>query len=76
MVAHKHEGRAISPTCGRSSTSRVEMMFAILRTGAIVAALCLLGVRTMAADGLIAIRGTHGPQETMNRLEAQMKAKA
>jgi len=29
----------------------------------------------MAADGLITIRSAHGPQETMNRLEAQIKAK-
>lgn len=29
----------------------------------------------MAADGLITIRSQHGPQETMARLEAEVKAK-
>jgi uncharacterized protein (DUF302 family) len=29
----------------------------------------------MAADGLITIRSSHGPQETMNRLEAEVKSK-
>jgi uncharacterized protein (DUF302 family) len=29
----------------------------------------------MAADGLITIRSSHGPQETMTRLEAAVKAK-
>jgi uncharacterized protein (DUF302 family) len=29
----------------------------------------------MAADGLITMRSSHGPKDTMNRLEAQVKAK-
>jgi uncharacterized protein (DUF302 family) len=29
----------------------------------------------MAADGLITMRSSHGPTDTMNRLEAQVKAK-
>ena len=29
----------------------------------------------MAADGLISLRGSHGPKDTMDRLEAQVKAK-
>ena len=29
----------------------------------------------MAADGLITIRSAHGPEETMNRLEAEVRAK-
>ena len=29
----------------------------------------------MAVDGLITIRSTYGPKETMNRLEAEVKAK-
>jgi uncharacterized protein (DUF302 family) len=29
----------------------------------------------MAADGLIAIRSSHGPQETLHRLEAEVAAK-
>ena len=30
----------------------------------------------MAADGLITIRSSYGPVETMNRLEAEVKGKA
>ena len=29
----------------------------------------------MAADGLITLRSSHGPKETMNRLETEVKAK-
>ena len=29
----------------------------------------------MAADGLITMRSSHGPKDTMNRLEAQVRAK-
>jgi uncharacterized protein (DUF302 family) len=29
----------------------------------------------MAADGLITLRSSHGPKDTMNRLEAELKAK-
>ena len=29
----------------------------------------------MAADGLITMRSSHGPKDTMNRLKAQVKAK-
>ena len=29
----------------------------------------------MAADGLITLRSSHGPKDTMNRLEAEVKAK-
>ena len=29
----------------------------------------------MAADGLITIRSSHGPKETMDRLEADLKGK-
>src|ERR1700757_5321509 len=36
---------------------------------------CRLGERAMAADGLITIRSSYGPKETMDRLEAEVKAK-
>jgi uncharacterized protein (DUF302 family) len=29
----------------------------------------------MSADGLITLRSSHGPKDTMNRLEAELKAK-
>jgi uncharacterized protein (DUF302 family) len=33
------------------------------------------GVQAMAVDGLTTIRSSHGPKDTMNRLEAVVKAK-
>jgi len=41
----------------------------------IVAGAYLLGAYAMAADGLTAIASTYGPKETMDRLEAEIKAK-
>jgi uncharacterized protein (DUF302 family) len=41
----------------------------------LTAAMCLWGVQAMAADGLTTIRSSHGPKDTMNRLEAEVKAK-
>jgi uncharacterized protein (DUF302 family) len=35
----------------------------------------LTGVQVMAADGLITIRSGYGPEETMNRFEAEVQAK-
>jgi uncharacterized protein (DUF302 family) len=35
----------------------------------------LTGVQAMAADGLITIRSAYGPEETMNRFEAEVRAK-
>jgi hypothetical protein len=42
---------------------------------ALTALMCLWGVQAMAADGLTTIRRANGPKETMNRLEAEVKAK-
>jgi uncharacterized protein (DUF302 family) len=42
---------------------------------ALLAAISLWGMQTMAADGLTTVESSHGPQETMDRLEAQVKAK-
>jgi uncharacterized protein (DUF302 family) len=42
---------------------------------ALTAVMCLWGVQAMAADGLTTIRSSHGPKDTMNRLEAEVKAK-
>jgi uncharacterized protein (DUF302 family) len=39
------------------------------------AAICLWGVPAMAADGLTTIKSSYGPTETMNRLEADVKAR-
>src|SRR5262245_19445117 len=42
---------------------------------AIVAGSFLLGAHAMAADGLTTIPSSYGPKETMDRLEAEIKAK-
>jgi uncharacterized protein (DUF302 family) len=42
---------------------------------ALTALMCLWGAQAMAADGLTTIRSSHGPKNTMNRLEAEVKAK-
>jgi uncharacterized protein (DUF302 family) len=42
---------------------------------ALGAAICLWGEPAMAADGLTTIKSSYGPTETMNRLEADVKAK-
>ena len=41
----------------------------------IVAGTCLWGAHAMAADGLTTIASNYGPKETMDRLEAEIKAK-
>jgi uncharacterized protein (DUF302 family) len=42
---------------------------------ALTAVIWLWGVQAMAADGLTTMRSSHGPKDTMNRLEAAIKAK-
>src|SRR5262249_11348966 len=42
---------------------------------ALGAAICLWGEPAMAADGLTSIKSSYGPTETMNRLEADVKAR-
>jgi uncharacterized protein (DUF302 family) len=41
----------------------------------LTACMYLPGVQTMAADGLTTLMSSFGPKETMNRLEAEVKAK-
>jgi uncharacterized protein (DUF302 family) len=41
----------------------------------LIAALCLWVVHAMAADGLITVRSSYSPKETMKRLETEVKAK-
>src|SRR5260221_12682182 len=45
------------------------------RIFALTAVICLWGMQAMAADGLITMRSSHAPKDTMNRLEAEVKAK-
>ncbi|WP_456648895.1 MULTISPECIES: DUF302 domain-containing protein [unclassified Bradyrhizobium] len=42
---------------------------------ALVAASCLSETQAMAADGLITIKSSFGPEDTMKRLETEVKAK-
>jgi uncharacterized protein (DUF302 family) len=42
---------------------------------ALITALSLWGVHAMAADGLITLRSSFGPEETMNRFEAEVRAR-
>jgi uncharacterized protein (DUF302 family) len=46
------------------------------KISAFVAVICLWGVQAVAADGLTTIRSSRGPKDTMNRLEAEVKAKS
>src|SRR6202048_1601947 len=45
------------------------------RLFALSAAMALWGVQAMAVDGLTTLPSSHGPKETMNRFEADVKAK-
>jgi uncharacterized protein (DUF302 family) len=40
-----------------------------------IVVICLQGVHAMAVEGLITLRSAHGPKDTMDRLEATVKAK-
>jgi uncharacterized protein (DUF302 family) len=42
---------------------------------ALSAVMCLWGAQAMAADGLTTLRSSNGPKDTMDRLEADVKAK-
>ena len=42
---------------------------------AVIAAICLWETQAMAANGLITIKSSFGPQDTMTRLETEVKAK-
>jgi uncharacterized protein (DUF302 family) len=45
------------------------------RIFALTTVMCLWGMQAMAADGLMTIRSSHGPKDTMDRLEAEVRAK-
>jgi uncharacterized protein (DUF302 family) len=50
-------------------------LLALIRIVALVAATCSWETQAMAADGLITIKSGFGPDDTMKRLEAEVKAK-
>jgi len=47
----------------------------VFRILALITFAFVWGVQAMAADGLVTVRSTLGPKETMNKLEAEVKAK-
>jgi uncharacterized protein (DUF302 family) len=51
------------------------MRFARIILVALTAMTSLLGVQAMSADGLITLRSSFGPDETMKRLESEVRAK-
>jgi len=44
---------------------------ALVKILALVAAICLWETQAMAVDGLITIKSSFGPEETMRRLEGK-----
>src|SRR5262245_49815542 len=42
---------------------------------ALMAIMCLWGIQALAADGLTTLPSSHGPKDTMDRLETAVKAK-
>ena len=48
---------------------------ALIKTLALIAAICAWETQAMAIDGLITIKSSFGPEDTMKRLEAEVKAK-
>src|SRR5262252_7468936 len=46
-----------------------------LKMSASIAVICLSGAQAMAAEGLTTIKSHFGPKDTMNRLEAEVKAR-
>jgi uncharacterized protein (DUF302 family) len=48
---------------------------ALIKILAVIAATCTSETQAMAADGLITIKSNFGPEDTMKRLEAEVKAK-
>jgi uncharacterized protein (DUF302 family) len=50
-------------------------LLALINILVVIAATCSWETPAMAADGLITIKSSFGPQDTMKRLEAEVKAK-
>ena len=64
---------AVVPTTGKIFARMLAKTLAKIL--ALSAVICLWGVQAMAADGLTTVRSSYGPKDTMNRLEAEVKAK-
>jgi hypothetical protein len=51
-------------------------VLAMIKVFAAIAAIWLLGAQAMAVEGLITIPSSYGPQETMAKLEAEVRQRA
>src|ERR1700676_929482 len=58
----------------KSKVSKANLLTKVKSAG-LIAVMCLWGVQAMAADGLTTLQSRQGPKDTMNRLEAEVKAK-
>jgi hypothetical protein len=58
----------------KSKVGKANLLTKVKNAG-LIAVMCLWGVQAMAADGLTTLQSRHGPKDTMNRLEAEVKAK-
>src|SRR5713101_3171712 len=65
---HRHRSRSIVMTREPGLLTRGKVF-------ALIAVMLLTGAQAMAADGLITMRSSYGPQDTMNRFEAEVRAK-
>jgi uncharacterized protein (DUF302 family) len=50
-------------------------LLALIKILTLIAASCLSETQAMSADGLITIKSSFGPEDTMKRLETEVKAK-
>src|SRR5215470_12724772 len=60
---------------GRCARAGETDLLTRIRVFTLTAVVFLSGVQAMAADGLTTISSSYGPKDTMNRLEAAVKAK-
>src|ERR1700730_16569266 len=58
----------------KSKVGKANLLTKVKNAG-LIAVMCLWGVQAMAAEGLTTLQSRHGPKDTMNRLEAEVKAK-
>jgi uncharacterized protein (DUF302 family) len=66
----------IRPGCsGKNEMAHVVRRAILTAVALLTIMISLTGERAMAADGLITIRSAFGPEATMNRLEAEVRAK-
>jgi uncharacterized protein (DUF302 family) len=69
-----HPRGGVRPVPARNEMARIAWL-ALAAALALTASIWVTGAQAMAAEGLITIRSSHGPEETMNRFEAEVRAK-